>query len=363
MAKQIRREDVVVNQEDLYDVTIIGGGPAGLYSAFYSGMRDMKTKIVEYQSELGGKMLFYPEKIIWDIGGLPPTPGAQVLTNLHQQANTFEPTICLNEQIKELTRREDGVFVLQGSSGETHYSKCVVLAMGHGIFKTEKLNIEGADRYEVTNLHYTVQQLDAFKDKQVIISGGGNSAVDWANALEPIAKSVKVVHRRDEFGGHESNVKKMKQSSVQVCTPYCIEELHGDVSGTQIERVTLKHLETEERIDHQVDAVIVNHGYKMDLDFLLKSPLQFETTEGVLTVNEKMETSVPGIYAAGDLVSNDGKLRLIAGAYVDGAKAINQAKIFIEPEATEQAYVSSHNERFKEKNEELQKSGVFAHMN
>ena len=349
---------MVVNQEDVYDVTIIGGGPAGLYSAFYSGMRDLKTKIIEFQPELGGKILYYPEKIVWDIGGLPPTPGVQVLDNLNQQARTFEPTICLNEQINELTRRDDGVFVLQGSSGETHYSKCVVLAVGHGILKTEKLNIEGADRYEVTNLHYTVQQLDVFKDKHVLISGGGNSAVDWANALEPIAASVKVVHRRDEFGGHESNVKQMKQSSVELFTPYCIEELHGDESGTKVERVTLKNLHNDERVYHEVDSVIVNHGYKMDLKFLLESPLTFQTTEGILDVNEKMETSVLGVFAAGDLVNNDGKLKLIAGAFVDGAKAINQAKLFIEPEATKQAFVSSHNERFKEKNKELTEKGL-----
>ncbi|MDQ0209205.1 NAD(P)/FAD-dependent oxidoreductase [Alkalicoccobacillus murimartini] len=341
--------------EDVFDVTIIGGGPAGLYSAFYSGMRAMKTKIVEYQAELGGKILLYPEKIIWDIGGLPPTPGQQVLTNLNDQARTFEPTICTSEQITELTRREDGIFLLKGTSGETHYSKCIVLAVGHGIFKTAKLEIEGADRYEVTNLHYTVQQLDKFKDKHVLISGGGNSAVDWANALEPLAASVKVVHRRDEFGGHESNVIHMRNSSVEVLTPYCVEELHGDEAGTAIERVTLKHLETNELLEQQVDAVIVNHGYKMDLDFLLESPLTFDTNEGILAVNEKMETSVPGVFAAGDLVNNDGKLRLIAGAYVDGAKAINQAKLFIEPDATSQAYVSSHNERFAKKNEELLK--------
>ncbi|MEY8749015.1 NAD(P)/FAD-dependent oxidoreductase [Alkalicoccobacillus gibsonii] len=345
----------MANHEEVFDVTIIGGGPAGLYSAFYSGMRDMKTKIVEYQPQLGGKILLYPEKIIWDIGGLPPTPGQQVLENLNQQAQTFEPTVCLNEQIQTLTRRADGVFLLKGSSGETHYSKSIVLAVGHGIFKTAKLEIEGADRYEVTNLHYTVQQLDTFKGKHVVISGGGNSAVDWANALEPLAASVKVVHRRDEFGGHESNVNQMRSSSVEVFTPYCLEELHGDAAGTAIERITLKHLESEECTEYPVDAVIVNHGYKMDLDFLLESPLQFETNEGILAVNEKMETSVPGVFAAGDLVSNDGKLRLIAGAYVDGAKAINQAKVFIEPDATAQAYVSSHNERFKEKNEEILK--------
>ncbi len=190
-------------KKELYDVTIVGGGPAGLYTAFYSGMRDLKTKIIEYSSQLGGRMLIYPEKMIWDVGGVPPILGGQLIEHLIEQAKTFDPTIVFNQKVEHLEKQSDGTFILTSSTGEKHYSKTVILAVGYGVLSMQKLEIEGADKYEVTNLHYTVQDLEVFRDKHVLISGGGNSAVDWANELEPIAASVTVVHRRDEFGGHE----------------------------------------------------------------------------------------------------------------------------------------------------------------
>lgn len=189
--------------EELYDVTIVGGGPAGLYTAFYSGMRDLKTKIIEYSSQLGGRMLIYPEKMIWDVGGVTPILGGQLIKQLVEQAKTFDPTIVLNQKVEKLEKQQDGTFMLTSSTGEKHFSKTVILAVGYGVLSMQKLEIEGADRFEVTNLHYTVQELEIFRHKHVLISGGGNSAVDWANELEPIAASVTVVHRRDDFGGHE----------------------------------------------------------------------------------------------------------------------------------------------------------------
>lgn len=189
--------------EELYDVTIVGGGPAGLYTAFYSGMRDLKTKIIEFSSQLGGRMLIYPEKMIWDVGGVKPILGEELIQQLIQQAKTFDPTIVLNQKIEKLEKQSDGTFILTSASGEKHYSKAIILAVGYGVLSMQKLEIEGADRYEVTNLHYTVQELDIFRNKHILISGGGNSAVDWANELESIAASVTIVHRRDEFGGHE----------------------------------------------------------------------------------------------------------------------------------------------------------------
>ena len=176
--------------EELYDVTIIGGGPAGLYTAFYSGMRDLKTKLIEYGPELGGRMLIYPEKMIWDVGGVTPILGEQLIAQLIEQAKTFDPTIVFNQQIVGVERLVDGHFILTSATGEKHYSKTIILAIGYGMLTMNKLEIEGADRYEVTNLHYTVQELEMFRGKNLLISGGGNSAVDWANELVPIAASV-----------------------------------------------------------------------------------------------------------------------------------------------------------------------------
>lgn len=177
-----------MQQQDIFDVTVIGGGPAGLYSAFYSGLREMKTKIIEFQPQLGGKIHIYPEKMIWDVGGQTPIPGAKLIDQLVEQGLTFNPTVVLNEKVESLSRNEEGIFILHGASGQKHYSKTVIIAIGSGILKPQKLEIEGAERFEVTNLNYTVKSLMHFKDKTVLISGGGNSAIDWANELEPVAK-------------------------------------------------------------------------------------------------------------------------------------------------------------------------------
>lgn len=336
-------------REELYDVTIVGGGPAGLYTAFYSGMRDLKTKIIEYSSQLGGRMLIYPEKMIWDVGGVPPILGGQLIEHLIEQAKTFDPTIVFNQKVEHVEKQSDGTFILTSSTGEKHYSKTVILAVGYGVLSMQKLEIEGADKYEVTNLHYTVQELEIFRDKHVLISGGGNSAVDWANELEPIAASVTVVHRRDEFGGHEKSVLKMRESSVCLKTPYEIVQLHGD--GELIQSVSIENKETSviERIE--LDAIIVNHGLKCDYGALEKWGLNIE--DGVAIVNEKRETNIEGIYGAGDFVDHPSKVRYIAGAFTDGILALNSAKLYLEPDAPKVAYVSSHNIRFKERNKKI----------
>ena len=214
-----------MSHDVLFDVTVIGGGPAGLYSAFYSGLREMKTKIIEYQPALGGKIHVYPEKVIWDVGGVTPTPGAQLIKQLVQQGLTFDPTVVLNEKVDTITRNEDGIFILEGSSGQKHLSKTVIVAVGSGIINPQKLDIEGAERFEVTNLHYTVQSLKRFKDKTVIISGGGNSAVDWANELEPVAKKVYLTYRKDALSGHESQCAQLMNSTVTLLSNSSISKL------------------------------------------------------------------------------------------------------------------------------------------
>lgn len=339
----------MMEELELYDVTIIGGGPAGMYTAFYSGMRDLKTKIIEYGPKLGGRMLIYPEKMIWDVGGVTPILGEKLISQLEEQAKTFDATIVLNQQVVGMERLEDETFILSTASGEKHHTKTVILAVGYGVLTMQKLEIEGADRYEVTNLHYTVQELEVFRDKNVLISGGGNSAVDWANELEQIAASVTVVHRRDEFGGHEKNVLKMRESSVDVRTPFEVVQLHGN--GDSIDHVSISHIETGEVKRITVDAVIVNHGLKCDYGPLAEWGLEMEND--VAVVNNKRETNIPGIYGAGDFIDHESKVRLIAGAFTDGVLALNSAKLHIEPDAPKVAYVSSHNIRFKEKNKKI----------
>ncbi|MEK3698704.1 NAD(P)/FAD-dependent oxidoreductase [Paenibacillus sp. FSL R10-2199] len=335
---------------ELYDVTIIGGGPAGMYTAFYSGMRDLKTKLIEAKEELGGRMLIYPEKMIWDVGGVTPTLCRKLIDQLAEQARTFDPTIVFGQQIVHQARQEDGTYILTSATGEQHWTRTVILTIGYGILQMAKLEIEGADRYEVTNLHYTVQELEPFRGKRVLISGGGDSAVDWANELEAIAASVTIVHRRERFGGHEKNIVRMKDSSVNVRVPYAVNQLHSS-NGEQIDQVTISHIESGESEQLEVDAVIVNHGLKSDFGPLKDWGL--DMGEWWAKVSGKLETNLPGIFAAGDFVDYDSKVRLIAGTFTDAVLALNSAKLYMDPEADKVAYVSSHNDRFKEKNKAL----------
>lgn len=169
----------------------------------------MKTKIIEFQPQLGGKIHVYPEKMIWDIGGLLPVTGDKLIEQLVQQGLTFQPEVVLNTKVESIIRNQDGTFTLKTSNGEEHFSRTVIVATGSGILKPQKLSIEGAERFEVSNLNYTVKSLKRFKGKTVIISGGGNSAVDWANELEPIAKQVYLTYRKEELSGHEAQVKQL----------------------------------------------------------------------------------------------------------------------------------------------------------
>ncbi|AIQ59623.1 NAD(P)/FAD-dependent oxidoreductase [Paenibacillus borealis] len=335
---------------ELYDVTIIGGGPAGMYTAFYSGMRDLKTKLIEAKEELGGRMLIYPEKMIWDVGGVTPTLCRKLIDQLAEQARTFDPTIVFGQQIVHQARQEDGTYILTSATGEQHWTRTVILTIGYGILQMAKLEIEGADRYEVTNLHYTVQELEPFRGKRVLISGGGDSAVDWANELEGIAASVTIVHRRERFGGHEKNIARMKASSVDVRVPFAVSQLHSS-NGEQIDQVTVSHIESGESEQLEVDAVIVNHGLKSDFGPLKDWGL--DMGEWWAKVSNRLETNLPGIFAAGDFVDYDSKVRLIAGTFTDAVLALNSAKLFMDPSAEKVAYVSSHNDRFKEKNKAL----------
>jgi len=336
------------------DVTIIGGGPAGLYAAFYSGLRELKTKIIEYQPFLGGKVHVYPEKMIWDVGGLTPVPGAKLIEQLVAQALTFEPEVVLGEKVESIARDAEGIFLLHTASGAVHRSRTVILAVGGGILKPIKLNIEGAERFEVTNLHYTIKSLARFKGKQVLISGGGNSAVDWANELAPIAAKVYLTYRSDALKGHEAEITKLGKGGVELLLNTTITKLIADKDQGQVASVMLANGEDSE-VRLEVDEVIISHGYERDKELLDNSEVKIELKDYRVAGTPTSATSVPGIYAAGDVLYHEGKLHLIAGAFQDAANAVNEAKQYITPEAHSYGMVSSHNELFAEKNRELLK--------
>lgn len=336
-----------MKQADLYDVTIVGGGPAGLYSAFYSGLREMKTKLIEYQPNLGGKLHVYPEKMIWDVGGIAPISGADLIEQLVKQALIFEPTVVLNEKIESISKLEDGSFLLRASSGNVHHSKTVIIAVGSGILNPKKLELEGAKRYEKTNLHYSIPSLNRFQGKTVLISGGGNAAIDWANELEPVAKKIYLTYRREHLTGHEAQVTKLRNRSITSLPRTTITKLIPSRDQNTIRSVELTDPLTGAITYIDVDDVVICHGYEQDTSLLKNSEIKIELVDDFyIAGNAKSETSVKGIFAAGDILHYDGKLHLIAGCFQDAANAVNQAKQYIDPSADKCAVVSTHHNAF-----------------
>jgi ferredoxin/flavodoxin---NADP+ reductase len=327
----------VQENQTVYDITIIGGGPVGLFTAFYGGMRQASVKIIESLPQLGGQLsALYPEKYIYDVAGFPKVRAQELINNLKEQMAKFDQAIALEQSVEKLEKLEDGTFKLT-TNKEVHYSKTVIITAGNGAFQPRRLELESAQQYEHKNLYYFIEDLNQFSGQKVVVFGGGDSAVDWALMLEPIAEKVTIVHRRDKFRAHEHSVENLYNSKVDVKTPYVPAELIGDENG--IKQVVLSSVNGEEKETLDVDAVICNYGFVSSLGPIKEWGLEIEKNS--IVVNSKMETNVPGIYAAGDICTYDGKVKLIACGFGEAPTAVNNAKTYIDPKAKAQPLHSS----------------------
>ncbi|MNI15251.1 Ferredoxin--NADP reductase 2 [compost metagenome] len=313
---------------DFTDLLIIGGGPAGMFAAFYGGMRKASVKLIESMPQLGGQVAaLYPEKYIYDIAGFPKITGQELVNNLNEQLGRFNPDIRLEEKVLQIEKKDERHFVVT-TDKEVHHAHSVIITAGVGAFEPRRLDVENAAHFEKSNLHYFVSDLNKFKGRKVLISGGGDSAVDWALMLEPVADKVILVHRRDKFRAHEHSVENLMKSKVEVITPTEITALHGTDS---IERVTLAHVKTQETQEIEVDDVIVNFGFVSSLGPIAEWGLDIES--GSIVVDSRMESSIPGIFAAGDITTYPGKLDLIAVGFGEAPTAVNNAKVYVDPDA------------------------------
>lgn len=329
-----------MSSDDIFDVTIIGGGPTGLFAAFYGGLRQMSVKIIESMPQLGGQLsALYPEKFIYDVAGFPKVRAQKLVEDLKEQAFQFDTKteVALDETVQNVRRREDGVFELE-TNRRTHFSRTIIITAGVGAFQPRRLKLENVDLYEGKNLYYFVDDLQSFAGKNVTICGGGDSAVDWALMLENIADRVNLVHRRDKFRAHENSVEQLMRSSVQIYTPYVPSGFTAE--GDQIRKLTLQKVKSEETLTLPLDALIVNYGFISSLGPIKNWGLEIEKNS--IIVNSRMETNIEGIYGAGDVVTYDGKVKLIATGFGEATIAISSAKTFIDPKARQQPQHSTH---------------------
>jgi thioredoxin reductase (NADPH) len=314
---------------DLFDLTILGGGPTGLFAAFYAGLRGMKTKIIDSLDHLGGQLTaLYPEKKIFDIPGFPEITARALADNLIHQAMQHSPTLCLGELAHSLDTVAPLHYRLT-TNHAVHDTRSLLIAAGTGAFAPRKLQLPEAAPLEGHCVFYSVASKAQFAGKKLLIIGGGHSAIDWALQLLDTAASVTLIHRRDTFRAHESTLRQL-QSSPATMLPFwelgALITANGTLTGA-----ILHHAQTGKIRPLPVDAVLVQIGYQSSLGPLQHWPLKIE--HGAIAVDSHMQTPLQGVFAAGDIATYPGKLKLLATAFSEAATAVNYAKALLDPTA------------------------------
>ena len=328
-------------QHPITDITIIGGGPTGLFAAFYAGMRGATARIVDSLPALGGQLMaLYPEKFIFDVAGFPKILAKDLVRDMTEQALQFGATVHLGEAVTGMRRVEGtgnivddpdsrGHFVLE-TNGHDFPTRAILIAAGIGAFEPRKLPIAGVERWEGKGLFDKVLDPGRFRGQRVLLVGGGDSAFDWAVNLQGIAKSITLVHRRDAFRAHQATVDQVIElSRCGQCDVRVFTEVK-EIQGTErIERATLVNSRTREEETVELDAVIPLLGFHSDLGVIKEWGL--DTDKADIKVDQLMSTTVEGIWAAGDVTTYPGKLKLIAVGASEACIAVNNAVHWIYP--------------------------------
>ncbi len=317
---------------ELTDMTIIGAGPTGLFGAFYAGLRGLSVRIIDALPQPGGQLtVLYPEKFIYDVPGHPKILAKDLVRLLVEQASMFNPIFCLGERALSL-RREDALWVVE-TERAAYRSRTVLIAAGIGAFHPNRLGRPEIDQYEGRGLYYVVTERRPFRNKRLLIVGGGDTAVDWALNLKDFAAHITLIHRRDQFRAHPGSVAELMRSGIDIRLFHELKAIHAGPDGQICEAVIFDNRTGAETVI-PVDAIIMSLGFKADL-----GPIKTWGLETVgnryIKVNARMETNLPGVYAAGDIAAPEGvePLNLIVLGFAQATTAVNYAATYINPQA------------------------------
>jgi thioredoxin reductase len=322
--------------DEVFDVTFIGAGPTGLFGAFYAGLREMSVKLIDALPQAGGQLIaLYPEKSIFDTPGHPSIVSKDLVSNLLKQTERWKPTMCFNERCFDLRQeplpganKGETCWVIETDRG-MHYSQTVIIAAGIGAFQPVKLKNDSVESFEGRGVLFMVKDLDSHAGERILIVGGGDSAVDWALALEPLAEQVTLIHRREGFRAHDTSVNALKHSTVDVRLFYELRRVEGKRS---VERAIIFDNRTQEEVTLDIDTIIFALGFKADLGPIREWGLE-TIGRRYIKVNSKMETNLPGVYAAGDVALQEtlDPLNLIVVGYGQVTVAVNYAYTVVRP--------------------------------
>jgi ferredoxin/flavodoxin---NADP+ reductase len=326
------------------DITIIGAGPVGLAAAYYAGHRDATVCMVESLGQLGGQVAaVYPEKHVYDVAGHPKILGQKLVDLCVEQGLQFGADVHLGEEVANLERiaqNGEDLLSLTTHSGKRFLSRALIITAGHGAFEPRKLEIEDIDSWEGRGLHYFVRRKDVFRGKTCVIVGGGDSALDWTLGLQDTADlPITLVHRRDRFRALESSMNEARrleaEGAVRILTPHEVREVHGD--GT-IEAVTIENTATGEVARHDCDALITLLGFVSHLGAIAEWGIELEGKRQIKIDPMTCETSMPRVYAAGDVAGYPGKITLITVGMGEAAIAANNAIAALRGEKVQPKY-------------------------
>lgn len=314
------------------DVIIIGAGPIGLFSVFELGLYDMKAHLIDILDRPGGQCAeLYPEKPIYDIPAVPVCKGAELIERLMEQIKPFNPAFHLSQMAEKMEKTADGKWRVTTDRGTILEAPVVVLAAGGGSFVPKKMPLKGIEEYEGTSVFYAVRKMETFKGKNLVIAGGGDSALDWAINLQPEAASVTLVHRRNEFRAAPDSVGKMRGLVSEGAMDLKIANITG-LSGDngQVKSLTLKE-EGKDPYELPCDALLGFYGLTMKLGPVATFGMSFEN-ELIPVDTASYETNLQGVFAVGDINTYPGKMKLILSGFHEAALMAKKAFTYVHPD-------------------------------
>lgn len=314
------------------DAVIVGAGPVGLFQVFELGLLEIKAHVIDSLPAVGGQCVeLYPDKPIYDIPAVPSYTGIELTENLMKQIEPFGPTFHLGEEVVKVERREDGRFDLETSIGKKFITKTVFIAAGVGAFQPRALKVDGIEQFEGSQLFYRVKDPEMFRGKNLVVCGGGDSALDWALKLVDIAESVILLHRREEYRAAPASVSKMKA----LCEEYSMQALTGQVTGYESQDGKLTEIKVTglDGVTRRLplDCLLVFFGLSPKLGPIADWGLEIDRRQ-IVVDTEKFQTSIPGIFAVGDINIYPGKKKLILSGFHEAALAAFAAAPYVFPE-------------------------------
>ena len=334
---------------DARDLTIIGGGPTGLFGAFYAGLRNISCRIIDSLPELGGQLTaLYPEKYIYDVGGLPRILARDLAQNLAEQGLQFGADVRLEEEVLELEPADDGWTVV--TNRQRYPTRAVLIAAGKGAFAPRVLECPGYDQLLGKGIAHHVKDPALYQDKRVLVVGGGDSAVDWVLNLRGRTRRLVLIHRREGFRAHPHSMQLLRagveSGEIELLTHREVRALHGDDCITA---ATIFDNRSGEEETFAIDAVLALIGFKPDLGPIARWGIKLEKNN--IQVNARLETNLPKVFAAGDVIAYEGKIELIATGFSEAAMAVNHAVQTINPKARYSPGHSTNLKVFKDREE------------